>query len=81
VFDSGGCGDAMLLAHDYLLDLTVGARGPAAVAAGYRVLAFDQRDVDRSLPLLRAMCFEDYYARLHEISIETTVLCGAWATC
>jgi len=36
-----------------------------------------RQDVARSLPLLRAMCFENFYGRLPEIPIETRVLCGA----
>lgn len=50
------------------------AADPDFVEATRQVIA--KQDVQRSLPLLRAMCFEDYYARLHEIPIETTVLCG-----
>jgi non-heme chloroperoxidase len=35
-----------------------------------------RQDPRLSLPLLRAMTDESYYARLHEIPIETRVLCG-----
>ena len=47
---------------------------PRHVEATRTMLA--RQDVSRSLPLLRAMCFEDYYARLSEIPIETSVWCG-----
>jgi non-heme chloroperoxidase len=32
--------------------------------------------VTRSLPLLHAMCYENHYARLGELSVPTRVLCG-----
>lgn len=35
-----------------------------------------RQDVSRSLPLLRAMCFENHYGRLHEVPVDTRVLCG-----
>jgi pimeloyl-ACP methyl ester carboxylesterase len=34
------------------------------------------QDVRRSLPLLHALCYENYYARVREIGVETVVLCG-----
>lgn len=35
-----------------------------------------RQDVRRSLPLLHAMCYENYYAKLADIPLETIVLCG-----
>lgn len=35
-----------------------------------------RQDLETTLPLLQAMCHDDYYARLGEIPLETTVLCG-----
>jgi pimeloyl-ACP methyl ester carboxylesterase len=35
-----------------------------------------QQSIPRSLPLLRAMCYENYYARLGEIATDTRVVCG-----
>jgi hypothetical protein len=42
VFDSGGSGDVVLLAHGYLLDWMIrGLVVAPLIAAGYRVLAFE----------------------------------------
>jgi pimeloyl-ACP methyl ester carboxylesterase len=35
-----------------------------------------RQTVARSLPLLRAMCYDDHYARLAELAVDTRVLCG-----
>jgi pimeloyl-ACP methyl ester carboxylesterase len=35
-----------------------------------------RQDVQRALPLMRAMSHENYYDRLSEITVETRVLCG-----
>jgi pimeloyl-ACP methyl ester carboxylesterase len=35
-----------------------------------------RQDVRRSLPLLHAMCYENYYEKLRDIPLETIVLCG-----
>src|SRR4029077_16043937 len=35
-----------------------------------------RQDVARSHPLLHAICYENHYARLRDIPIETIVLCG-----
>jgi pimeloyl-ACP methyl ester carboxylesterase len=35
-----------------------------------------RQDVERAMPLLRAMCYDDLYPQLPEIPVETRLLCG-----
>jgi non-heme chloroperoxidase len=76
-----GSGRAVLLAHGYLLDHSVFEPVFAQlVAAGYRVIAFDQRGHGRSTPgtsgMGSAAAADDYRALLEHFAVEDGVLVG-----